>query len=208
MISRLRGLLLEKSPPILVIDVQGVGYEVEAPMSTFYKLPDLNQSVSLFTHLLIREDAHHLVGFISDAERRMFRELIRVNGVGAKLALGILSAMELGTFASSIQQGNTAQLIKIPGVGKKTAERLVIEMRDRLTTFITDAPNHSATSSASSALVQGLISPVDDAISALIALGYKPQEATRWVQAVTSESTEKISSEILIKRALQAALKQ
>ncbi|ALG67157.1 Holliday junction branch migration protein RuvA [Beggiatoa leptomitoformis] len=205
MISRLCGLLLEKSPPMLVIDVQGVGYEVEAPMSTFYKLPELNQPVNLFTHLLIREDAHHLVGFISDAERRMFRELIRVNGVGAKLALSILSAMDLTLFATSIQQADTTRLIKIPGVGKKTAERLVIEMRDRLEGFTVNAQNNPHVISS---LVQGVISPVDDAISALIALGYKPQEATHWVRTVKGEETEKISSEMLIKRALQAALKQ
>lgn len=200
MISRLRGLLIEKQPPRLVIDVHGVGYEVLAPISTFYELPELNQEVSLLTYLSVREDAQILYGFIREAEREWFRSLIRVNGVGPKLALSILSTMELTTFVQCVHQNDTARLIRIPGVGKKTAERLVVEMRDRLENWRTSTSSSSPASSAS--FTQDLISPVDDAISALIALGYKPQEASRWVHAVAEEG---LTSEVLIRRALQSA---
>jgi Holliday junction DNA helicase RuvA len=183
-----------------VIDVHGVGYEVLAPISTFYELPELNQEVSLLTYLSVREDAQILYGFIREAEREWFRSLIRVNGVGPKLALSILSTMELTTFVQCVHQNDTARLIRIPGVGKKTAERLVVEMRDRLENWRTSTSSSPPASSAS--LTQDLISPVDDAISALIALGYKPQEASRWVHAVAEEG---LTSEVLIRRALQSA---
>ena len=198
MIAHLRGTLIEKQPPSLVIDVHGVGYEVEAPMSTFYHLPELNQEIKLLTHLVIREDAHILFGFGTEAERQMFRTLIRVNGVGPKLALSILSAMELETFIHCVQQGDLAKLIKIPGVGKKTAERLVIETRDRLAQTTVQSTN-----SARQALTQGVTSAADDAVSALIALGYKLQEASQLVNAIKEEG---LSSEVLIRRALQKAL--
>ncbi|OQW95272.1 MAG: Holliday junction branch migration protein RuvA [Beggiatoa sp. IS2] len=195
MINRLRGILLEKHPPSLVIDVQGVGYEVEAPMSTFYHLPALNTEVSLLTHLSIREDAHILYGFISEAERQWFRLLIRINGIGPKLALGILSAMELQTFAHCIHHRDIARLTRIPGVGKKTAERLIVETSDHL---------HNLPITQLSPLSQQVItSAVDDAISALIALGYKPQEAKQWVHTMAEEGD---SSETLIRRALQMAV--
>lgn len=199
MIGRLRGILLEKQPPRLVLDVHGVGYELEAPMSTFYQLPDLNVETSLFTHLNIREDAFILYGFSSDAERQLFRALLRVNGVGPKLALNILSAVELATFVQCIHNNDINRLTRIPGVGKKTAERLIIEMRDR----VDDVNPLPATISPSSALTRGVTSAVDDAISALIALGYKPQEASRWVHAVAEDG---LTSEALIRRALQSAL--
>ncbi len=201
MISRLRGLLIEKQPPQLVIDVQGVGYEVFAPMSTFYNLPEINAEVSLLTHLSVREDAHVLYGFLNESERGLFRDLIRVSGIGPKLALSILSSMELPTFVQSVHNNDTAKLIRIPGVGKKMAERLVVEMRDRLKSWNTSPTTSSAP--ASNPLTQGIISPVDDAISALIALGYKPADASRWVHAVAEEG---LSSEVLIRRALQSAL--
>jgi len=198
MITHLHGTLIEKQPPSLVIDVRGVGYEVEAPMSTFYHLPELHQEIKLLTHLVIREDAHILFGFGTEAERQMFRTLIRVNGVGPKLALSILSAMELETFIHCVQQGDLAKLIKIPGVGKKTAERLVIETRDRLAQTTVQSTN-----SARQSLTQGVTSAADDAVSALVALGYKLQEASQLVNAIKEDG---LSSEVLIRRALQKAL--
>jgi Holliday junction DNA helicase RuvA len=199
MITHLRGILTEKRPPSLVVDVNGIGYEVEAPMSTFYRLPELQQEVKLLTHLVIREDAHILFGFSSETERQMFRTLIKVNGVGPKLALSILSAMELETFIHCVQQGDLAKLIKIPGVGKKTAERLVIETRDRLAQM----PGQSSQVIQPQSLTQGVTSAVDDAISALIALGYKAAEANQMVNAIKQEG---LTSEALIRRALQKAL--
>ncbi|MCK5523139.1 MAG: Holliday junction branch migration protein RuvA [Thiomargarita sp.] len=196
MISRLRGLLIEKKPPLLVIDVQGVGYEVFAPMSSFYNLPEVNTEISLLTHLSIREDAHVLYGFLKESERSLFRELIRISGVGPKLALSILSSMELTTFVQYIQNNDIARLKRIPGVGKKTAERLIIEMRDSL-------EKQHITASPPTPLTQNIITPVDDAISALIALGYKPADASRWVHGVAEEG---LTSEVLIRRALQSAL--
>ncbi len=199
MISRLRGLLIEKQPPYLLLEVQGVGYELECPMSTFYHLPELQTEVILLTHLSIREDAHILYGFISKEERELFRTFIRINGIGPKLALNLLSAMELPTLILCIQQGDMAKLTRIPGVGKKMAERLVVELRDRLGHSLLTSPLPTS----GSRLTQGVISPVEDAISALIALGYKPQEASRWVHAVKEEG---LTSEVLIRRALQATL--
>lgn len=191
MISRLHGLLIEKQAPLLVIDVQGVGYEVYAPLSTFYQLPDLHKEVCLLTHLNVREDALTLYGFMTESERQLFRHLIRVNGVGPKLALSILSAMELNTFIQSIQLNDLKQLTKIPGVGKKTAERLVVEMRDRLKEFpLSSSPSN-------------VTMPIDDAISVLVALGYKASEAIQLVHGVKQEG---LSSEELIRRALQTAL--
>ncbi|HDN27322.1 MAG TPA: Holliday junction branch migration protein RuvA [Thioploca sp.] len=201
MISRLRGLLIEKQPPLLVIDIQGVGYEVFAPMSTFYNLPEVNTEVSLLTHFTVREDAHVLYGFLNESERGLFRDLIRVSGIGPKLALSILSSMELPTFVQCVNNNDTARLTRIPGVGKKMAERLVVEMRDRLKSWGTNTTPSPVT--PTSTLTQGLTSPVEDAISALIALGYKPADASRWVHAVAEEG---LSSEVLIRRALQSAL--
>ncbi len=132
MISRLRGLLIEKQPPQLVIEVQGIGYEVFAPMSTFYNLSEVDTEVTLLTHLSVREDAHVLYGFLSESERWLFRDLIRISGIGPKLALSILSTMDLATFVQCVHDNDTTRLIRIPGVGKKMAERLVVEMRDRL----------------------------------------------------------------------------
>lgn len=196
MISRLHGLLINKQAPLIVIDVHGVGYEVFVPMSTFYQLPEVNAEVSVLTHLSVREDALTLYGFHSEAERQLFRDLLRVSGVGPKLALSILSAMELATFTQAIKTNDLARLTRIPGVGKKIAERLVIEMRDRLDKLPINTPPTAATR-------PDLISPLDDAISVLMALGYKPQEASHLVHSVKAEG---LSSEELIRRALQAAL--
>jgi len=199
-IGFLRGVLREKQPPGLLIEVQGVGYEVEAPMTTFYDLPALDEPVTLFTHLAVREDAHTLYGFSKQSDRRLFRTLIKVNGVGAKLALTILSGMEATHFAACVQAGDTGSLVKLPGVGKKTAERLVVEMRDRLTDWGDSAG--SALGAARSARAD-VVNPVEEAVSALIALGYKPQDASRMVRAVDSKD---MTTEEIIKLALQATV--
>lgn len=191
MIGSLRGRILRRQPPSLLIEVQGVGYEVEAPMSTFYDLPDTGAEVLLYTHLVVREDAHVLFGFATETERRLFRALIRVNGVGPRLALTILSGISVENFVQCIRAGDTATLTRMPGIGKKTAERLVVEMRDRL---------EDATIIAMPAAVHG--NPREDALAALVSLGYKPQEAGRMLQAIQETS---LGSEDLIRRALQNA---
>lgn len=201
MIGRLTGILLEKQAPQLLLDVNGVGYELDAPMSTFYQLPTTGEKVSLYTHLVVREDAWLLCGFASQAERRMFRDLIRVNGVGAKLALAILSGINADEFARCIQESDTSSLVRLPGVGKKTAERLIIEMRDRLKDWETEGLSASAASTPATSAAND---PGRDAISALVALGYKPQEASRMVSQVSADEIE--SSEELIKAALKAAV--
>ena len=193
MIGFLRGKLLRKQPPHLLVDVQGIGYEVEAPMSTFYDLPDAGSEVELFTHLSIREDAHVLFGFGSEAERRFFRSLIKVNGVGPKLALTILSGISVDGFIRCVQENDTAALTRLPGIGKKTAERLVVEMRDRLDDV--GAPVLAAGVRAN---------PRDEALSALVSLGYKPQEAAAMLRGIKDDG---LSSEELIRRALQGALR-
>lgn len=200
MISHLRGILIEKSPPELVIEVAGVGYEVSVPISTFYKLPELGQNLQLLTHLIIREDAHQLYGFASGAERKLFRNLMKVNGVGPKLGLAILSSIEPDAFVQTILNNDTDALIRLPGIGKKTAERLVIEMRDRLNDWYevgSDAAilaTQRTNSSASKNIIQ-------EAINALITLGYKPQEATR---AVNKVATPDSNCEIIIRAALKS----
>ncbi|HTT07484.1 MAG TPA: Holliday junction branch migration protein RuvA [Gammaproteobacteria bacterium] len=196
MIGRLRGKLIAKHPPLLVLEVQGVGYEVEAPMTTFYKLPELDSDISLFTHLIVREDAHLLFGFATDRERGLFRSLLKVNGIGARTALAILSGMDADQFAACVQGGDLAQLTRIPGIGKKTAERLLVEMRDRLRDWeLAAKASLAATSDAGEAH-----DAVADAVSALIALGYRPHEASRHVHAVAGAG---MNSETLIREALK-----
>jgi Holliday junction DNA helicase RuvA len=197
MIGLLRGTILDKQPPHLLLVVQGVGYELEAPMTTFYDLPATGGVVTLYTHLAVREDAHLLYGFAKVTDRDLFRHLLRVNGVGARLALTILSGMDAGAFAGCIQAGDTAMLVRLPGVGRKTAERLIVEMRDRLDslTGITLARPGIAARPPSS--------PLEDAVTALIGLGYKPQEASRMVRAI---DTAELSSEEIIRAALQASV--
>jgi Holliday junction DNA helicase RuvA len=198
MIGRLSGKILYKSPPMLLIDVQGVGYEVEAPMSTFYQLPETGAEIHLYTHLVVRDDAHLLFGFATENERHLFRSLIKVNGVGAKMGLTILSGMEAEDFVRCIRDGDAARLTRLPGVGKKTAERLIIEMRDRLRGL--DIAPHTVPARGAAA---GNNSQADDAVSALIALGYKPQEASRYVLAVAAPD---MSSEDIIREALKASV--
>ena len=199
MIGFLRGIIIKKQPPLLLLDVQGVGYEVEAPMTTFYPLPEVKEEIEIFTHLIIRDDAYLLFGFASENERHLFRTLIKVNGVGAKMALTILSGMEANEFALCIKNKDVAQLVRLPGVGKKTAERLIVEMRDRLDGF------EGGTTNQSSKPINISTDPVNEAISALIGLGYKPAEASRFVHAVTNDE---MSSEELIREALKNSVKK
>lgn len=195
MISQLRGILLEKQPPHLILDVQGVGYEIDAPMSTFYRLPEVQQEILLFTHFVVREDAHHLYGFYTREERELFRILLKVNGVGPRLALTILSRMNPEEFVRCVGSNDVNSLLSLPGIGQKTAGRLMIELRDRLTDWGHKIPLPTALVSdqARSMILQ-------DAISALVALGYKPQEATRSVAKIDDGA---MSSQEMIRRALQ-----
>jgi len=193
MIGFLKGVLLAKHPPSLLLDVGGVGYEVEAPMSTFYALPDVGSRAELYTHLVVREDAHTLFGFASQAERQLFRDLLKVSGIGARMALAILSGSSVEGFARCIQAGDVASLTRIPGIGKKTAERLVVEMRDRLER----SPLPTGAAGA-----PGAASASDEAQDALVALGYKPAEAQRLIRSVSAEGK---STEEVIRAALQAA---
>jgi Holliday junction DNA helicase RuvA len=202
MIGRLRGLLAWKQPPYLMIDAQGVGYELEASLTTFQTLPEVGAEVTLLTHLAVREDAHTLYGFASPAERSLFRNLIRVTGIGPRLALLILSGMSVEMFGRCVREGDSASLTRLPGIGKKTAERLIIELRDRIGELGLDPtavvlPGGRAAAPA--------INPVDDAISALVALGYKLLEASRMVQSL---DTDGLTSEAIIRLALQASVRR
>lgn len=203
MIGRIYGKIIDKQPPQLLVDVQGVGYEIDAPMSTFYQLPNLGEPVTLHTHLVVREDAQLLYGFASLAERALFRSLIKVNGVGPRMALTILSGMSADEFVVCVQDNNAAALMRLPGVGKKTAERLIIELRDKLKDQLgTTAP---AAGSGAAGAVAVASSPVADAVSALIALGYKGAEASRMVRAL---ETSDLPTEDIIRLSLQAAAKK
>jgi Holliday junction DNA helicase RuvA len=202
-IGFLRGKLVLKAPPSLVLDVNGVGYEVEAPMTTFYDLPAVGLEITLHTHLVVREDAHILFGFSTENDRSMFRTLIKVNGVGPKLALTILSGQTADEFHRCIQDNDTQALVRLPGVGKKTAERLIVEMRDRL-------PDLTCSSASAGAPIVGadktslFNSPRQEAISALCSLGYKPPDASKMVQNIATEGK---SCEDIIRLALQGAVR-
>ncbi|NIR60391.1 MAG: Holliday junction branch migration protein RuvA [Gammaproteobacteria bacterium] len=200
MIGRLQGTLLARRPPHLLVDVRGVGYEVEAPMSTFYALPATGATVTLHTHLAVREDAHVLYGFSTETERTLFRALIRVSGVGGRLALAILSGISAEAFVRCVRDHDAAALTRLPGVGKKTAERLIVEMRDRLEDWEGAIP-----ASAAAPAGEHATGPLGEAVSALVALGYKANEASRMVRAV--EGGAALSSEELIRRALQTAVR-
>jgi Holliday junction DNA helicase RuvA len=200
MIGFLRGKLVYKAPPFLMLDVQGVGYEIEAPMTTFYDLPALNEEIKLHTHLVVREDAHILFGFSTQADRALFRTLIKVSGVGPKLALTILSGQSAEEFYRCIHDNDTLALVRLPGVGKKTAERLVIEMRDRLPDLAESSPANISSGSTMSAIGN----PKQEAVSALCSLGYKPLDANKMVQNISAEDK---SCEDIIRLALQGALK-
>jgi len=196
MIGSLRGRIYAKTPPQLTVEVGGVGYEVEAPMSTFFHLPPVGAEVHLLTHLVVREDAHVLYGFASEAERRLFRSLIKVSGVGPKIALALLSGISVSDFHACVQNQDVAALTRVPGVGRKTAERLIVEMRDRLA---------AAEAGAGGARAEGAASPETEAYDALVALGYRPAEATRLLKAAAPGTQ---STEELIRRALQSAVRE
>ena len=196
MIGRLRGILISKQPPSLLVEVAGVGYEVEAPMSTIYDLPGLGKEVVLLTHHAVKEDGVTLYGFLHEAERTLFRNLLKVSGIGAKIALAVLSGVSTDHFARLVHAGDVVALTKIPGIGKKTAERIVVELRDRL----------DGLSSLPGATTQGAGAPLDAAGEATVALqqlGYKPVEVTRLVQKVATEGD---NAETIIRKALRAAL--
>ncbi len=197
MIGFIRGKLVSKTPPQLVVDVQGVGYEVEAPMTTFYDLPALGEDLLLHTHLVIRDDAHILFAFSTESDRKMFRALIKVNGVGPKLALTILSGQSAAEFHRCIHDNDVQALVRLPGIGKKTAERLIIEMRDRLPDSVESSNSESGT-----VVTQTQANPKQEAISALCALGYKSQDASKMVQNIAQEDK---TCEDIIKLALQGA---
>ncbi|MDX1341543.1 MAG: Holliday junction branch migration protein RuvA [Reinekea sp.] len=200
MIGRIQGTLIENKPPEILVDIHGLGYELQCPLSTIFSLPAVGDIVTLHTHLAVREDAHVLYGFSTHQERTLFRVLIKISGVGPKLALAILSGMETERFIRSIQDQDPGALVKIPGVGKKTAERLIVEMKDKL----------NALGAAGSMLITPLEAQVDrvqrvdalqDAESALIALGYKPAQASK---AVSQVALDGMSSEDIIRSALKA----
>ncbi|AYA40304.1 Holliday junction branch migration protein RuvA [Xenorhabdus nematophila] len=205
MIGRLRGTVLEKQPPLVLLETNGVGYEVHMPMTCFYELPEIGQQAILFTQFVVREDAQLLYGFNDKQERALFRELIKVNGVGPKLALAILSGMSAQQFVTAIEQEAIASLVKLPGVGKKTAERLVVEMKDRFKGLNGDLFNQSSDINLPAAAKQ-TNSDADiegEAAAALVSLGYKPQEASRMVSKVVKPGAD---CETLIREALRAAL--
>ncbi|NNC68373.1 MAG: Holliday junction branch migration protein RuvA, partial [Gammaproteobacteria bacterium] len=195
------GEIIEKQAPYLLLDVNGVGYELEAPMSTFYELPECGQSVMLHTHLMVRDDAHTLYAFKQIRDRSLFRNLLKVNGVGAKMALAILSGMDSNAFTQCIHHGDVDSLVRIPGVGKKTAERLILDMRDRLDKEVTlqVASNGKNGNSANSYVAD----PIADAVSALVSLGYKTNEASRMVSTV---DTKNQNSEDIIRQALKTSM--
>lgn len=206
MIGRLHGTVAEKQPPVLLVDVHGVGYEVEAPMSVFYELPSVGEPVTLRIHHVVREDAHSLYGFLTEREREVFRSLIRVSGIGPKLALTLLSGMRADEFLRCVELGDTATLSRLPGVGKKTAERLIMELQDRAGELATATPspgNAASVTSSGAGAVAPPEDPVSEAVNALVALGYKHAEASRLVDGL---DTEDASSEALIRQALKKAV--
>lgn len=211
MIGYLRGRLLEKHPPFLILDVSGVGYEVEASMNTFYRLPELGGEVAIHIHLVVREDAQLLYGFVDRQERSVFRELIKTNGVGPKLAMTILSGTSVDAFVRCVEHEDIATLVKLPGVGRKTAERLIIEMKDRLKNLTTMPSNAHKSLETGLPLIDPLSSSVDDrreAETALVALGYKPVQASRSVEAASRSLGEGASAEEIIRQALRGMIHQ
>ena len=204
MIAWMHGVLRAKSPPTLILDVQGVGYELEAPMSTFTDLPELGELATLHCHYVVREDAHQLYGFVRQTDRDLFRMLLKVNGVGAKLGLTILSGMDANNLHRAIFESDTVTLAKLPGIGKKTAERLVMELRDRLDgTFMGEPGARLAVADMDTVLVARQ-DPAAEAVTALISLGLKPPEASRRVQAVDADG---LGCEEIVRRALQGMVR-
>ena len=199
MISRLTGILAAKRAPQILIDCHGVGYEADVSMTTFYKLPEVGQQISIWTHLLVKEDSHSLIGFDNERERKLFRQLIRITGVGPKMALTILSGIDEQQFAICIANDDVAMLTRLPGVGKKTAERLIIEMRDKIDVIAGDLPTQQTAA--------GGHSIVNEAIEALQALGYKPTDAEKMISRAQQQGESADSASQLIKQALQTTVK-
>lgn len=202
MIGRIKGILIEKTPPDILIDVSGVGYELQVPMNTFYRLPEQNESVMLFTHFVVREDAQALYGFYDVQERSLFRALIKISGVGPKLGLAILSGIDSNEFVRVVRNNDVNTLVSLPGIGKKTAERLIIEMRDKLKDWYGGEEQGLDSGSG-----EGLVAAnqaVEEAQSALVALGYKPREAA---QAVKSVAVDGMTNQELIRQALKVMVK-
>ncbi|QLB42288.1 Holliday junction branch migration protein RuvA [Mannheimia pernigra] len=200
MIGRLQGKIIEKQPPEILLDVQGVGYELLLPMTSFYNLPQIGDETAIFTHLVVREDAHLLFGFSQKQDRSLFRELIKTNGVGPKLALAILSAMSVSQFVTAIEQEELTKLTKIPGIGRKTAERLLVELKGKFkgieqTDFFVEASDHT--------IVNHTPDPANEALDALISLGYKPSDAEKMIKKVNKSDA---TSEQLIREALKNSL--
>lgn len=202
MIERLRGTIIAKQAPEVIIDVGGVGYEVRVPMTTIYQLPSVGEESIVLTHFVVREDAQQLYGFVREIDRRLFRDLIKVNGVGPKLALAILSGMDTEQFADCLNRNDVNALVALPGVGKKTGERLLVEMRDKAGQWLSDILPADGSAAPSSNAVSDMRG---EAEQALVALGYKPTEASRLISAVVSEDID--SSEGLIRAALQSAMR-
>jgi len=196
MIGRLRGTLLSKQPPWLLIEVGGIGYELEAPMSTIYDLPGIGKEVILLTHHAVKEDSVALYGFLHEAERALFRNLLKVSGIGAKIALAVLSGVATDHFARLVHAGDVVALTRIPGIGKKTAERIIVELRDRVDSLGATVPGTSANSAV-------VLDPAGEATVALLQLGYKPVEVTRLVHKVAAVGD---NAEAIIRKALRAAL--
>ena len=207
MIGRIRGILIEKSPAQALVECAGLGYEVDIPYTTFFNLPETGDELVLHTHFVVREDAQSLYGFSSRLDRDLFRLLIKVNGVGPKLAAGILSGLDANQFIRCVEARDANALVKLPGVGKKTAERLLIEMTDRIGQlegqFTPASPNATVTSDSANASIAAGHDPREEAEAALIALGYKPQEASKAISKVAEES---MSSQELIRLALRAMI--
>jgi Holliday junction DNA helicase RuvA len=201
MIGRIRGTLVHKQPPEILVEVGGVGYEIQVPMTTLFQLPEMGAEVSLVTHFVVREDAQQLYGFVDERDRALFRQLIRVSGVGPKLALTILSGMDAASFARCVQRDDISSLVALPGVGKKTAERLLVEMRDKLQDWLGQLEG-APVGATGGVLIAPVTDRVADAESALVALGYKPAEASKVVAAVNDDSVA--DSEELIRRALKS----
>ncbi|MGA8262745.1 MAG: Holliday junction branch migration protein RuvA [Arenicellales bacterium] len=194
MIGYLKGTLLAKRPPTLVVEVHGVGYELDAPMTTFYDLPEAGENVTVFTHLVVRDDAHLLFAFSDLPQRDVFRSLLKVSGVGPRVALAILSTLSTRDFYDAVTDNDISRLTRVPGIGRKTAERLIVEMRDRVLGQIEERGPTPA------AIADRRENPVEDAVSALMALGYKPVEASRAIRDIGAEG---LTSEELIRRALR-----
>ena len=196
MIGRLKGILVHKQPPWLVVDVHGVGYELEAPMSTIYDLPEVGREVALFTHYAQKEDSVSLYGFLREGERRLFRDVQKVSGIGAKIALAVLSGTSVDEFARLVQAGDITALTRIPGIGKKTAERMVVELRDRASDFVGGGATFTAGGVPADAQ--------SEAVVALQQLGYKPAEAARMARDAKADGDDAAA---IIRKALQSALR-